>query len=430
MERFINKTLGEGTKLTWGEIQKYDWRIAKVIDKMQKGEPFATKYGPLIILPDPAVEKALKSNDKNFSRAKLKTSDNRTISFGDLIKNKEFGGGTSGSGGGSDNTTATESAQCVYAQAIWDNPRTSFSPEEIAKAYRKCDTDATTEQILKISDDWVQSSIMGAKLLKRVLGKKRYTWHRGSSWVQAMDTRFKRLNKIDRNFTNINKWTPADIWIVAKGAESRYDLDSATTLAELNNMLLKAYSARDIIGISLKKIGKRPKVVQVNYKKPFKAPLFVRTTYGKRGYFKAKDGYILYNDGEIQFRTYPEFQCEIIGKTAKHGKVSFGKIQDALRDVGAPLMEDRNDIRREWRDDKSKLSAKWYGLYSQTKEQRMTSEEFNEEVFDKDDNWATSKYLVTQLFLNIKGKEQAFLEQIYRYAKSQSTTSAVHLKLL
>ena len=138
----------------------------------------------------------------------------------------------------------------------------------------------------------------------------------------------------------------------------------------------------------------------------------------------------MYNDGEIQFRTYPEFQCEIIGKTAKHGKVSFGKIQDALRDVGAPLMEDRNDIRREWRDDKSKLSAKWYGLYSQTKEQRMTSEEFNEEVFDKDDNWATSKYLVTQLFLNIKGKEQAFLEQIYRYAKSQSTTSAVHLKLL
>jgi len=37
---------------------------------------------------------------------------------------------------------------------------------------------------------------------------------------------------------------------------------------------------------------------------------------------------------------------------------------------------------------------------------------------------------VTQLFLNIKGNEQAFLEDLYRYAKSQSITSAVHLKLL
>lgn len=430
MDRFIDKTLMEGTKLTWGEIQKYDWRINKVIDKMKSGEPFDTKFGRLVILYDPKIEKALKTNDQKFSRAILKSADNRDIRFGDLIKSKEFGGGTSGSGGGSANTTATESAQCVYAQAIWDNPKTSFSPEELARAYRKCDTDASTDQILKIPEVWVYSSIAGAKLLHRVLGKKKYKWHRGSAWVGAMENRFKRLNKIDKKFSNVNKWTPADIWIVAQGAESKYRFDDALTLAELNNMLLQAYAARDIIGISLKKIEGRPKIKQINYKAPYKAPRFISTTYGKRGYFMAKDGYIMYSDGEVQFRTYPEFQCEIIGKSAKHGKVSFGKIQEILRDVGAPQLEDRNDIRREWREDKSKLSAKWHGLYSQTKEQKMTLAEFNEKVSDKDDNWATSKYLVNQLFLNIKGKEQEFLAGIYRYAKSQSTTSAVHLKLL
>lgn len=428
MDRFTK--IAEGASLTFGEIQKYDWRIAKVIDKMKRGEPFDTKKGAKIILYSPDIERALKTNNKKFARARLKTVDGAEISFGDIIKTKEFGGGTSGSGGGSDNTTATESAQCVYAQAIWDNPRTTFSPAELAKAYRKCDVDASTDQVLNIGDDWVQSSIMGARLLKRVLGSKQYTWHRGSSWVAAMDSRFKRLNKKDRFFTNLNKWTPADIWIVAQGADSKYDFDSAESLVDLNNMLLQAYAARDVLGISLKKIGNRPKIIQVNYKKPFKAPQFSKVTYGKKGYWNAKDGYIMYNDGEIQFRTYPEFQCEIIGRTAKHGKVSFGPMQNILRQNGIRQMEDRNDIRREWRQDPGSVISKWYGLYGQTNNPKMTLEEFTAEANEKDDNWVTSKYLVTQLFLNIKGNEQAFLEDLYRYAKSQSITSAVHLKLL
>lgn len=93
-------------------------------------------------------------------------------------------------------------------------------------------------------------------------------------------------------------------------------------------------------------------------------------------------------------------------------------------------MEDRNDIRREWRDNPGAVVTKWFGLYDQTNNPKMTLEEFTQEAMTKDDNWVTSKYLVTQLFLNIKGNEQAFLEDLYRYAKSQSITSAVHLKLL
>jgi len=428
MDRFSK--IAEGASLSWGEIQKYDWRISKVIDKMKNGEPFDTKKGAKIILYSKEIERALRSNNKQFARSRLKTADNDYVVFGDIIKTKEFGGGTSGSGGGSDNTTATESAQCVYSQAIWDNPNTSFSPSELGKAIRKCDVNASLDQVLGIPEIWVRSSIMGAKLLRRVLGSKQYTWHRGSSWVGQMENRFKRLNKQDKFFTNINKWTPADIWIVAKGAENKYKFDDAQSLVDLNNMLMSAYSARDIIGVSLKKIEGRPKIVQVNYKKPFKAPVFSKVTYGKKGYWNAKDGYILYNDGEIQFRTYPEFQGEIIGRSAKHGKVSFGPLQNILRQNRIPELEDRNDIRREWRSNPSAVVNKWYGLYEQTNNPKMTLAEFSEEAMKKDDNWVTSKYLITQLFLNMKGKEQAFLEDMYRYAKSQSMTSAVHLKLL
>ena len=48
---------------------------------------------------------------------------------------------------------------------------------------------------------------------------------------------------------------------------------------------------------------------------------------------------------------------------------------------------------------------------------------------NKDSGWLESKYLVCVLFSNIKGKEQLFLSRAFKYAKSQSDDSCVHLKV-
>jgi hypothetical protein len=40
-----------------------------------------------------------------------------------------------------------------------------------------------------------------------------------------------------------------------------------------------------------------------------------------------------------------------------------------------------------------------------------------------------SKYYVTSIFVMVKGREQQFLEYLYRGAKSQSKLSSVHLKV-
>ena len=134
-------------------------------------------------------------------------------------------------------------------------------------AYAKVNSDAKIDEILLSDDGWIASSINGARLLHKALKRKQYTWHRGSSWVDALENKFKELNRQERIFKNVNKWTPADIWAVARGAENKYNILNASSISELNNELLKAYAERDIIGISLKKIGKKPKLVQVNYKK-------------------------------------------------------------------------------------------------------------------------------------------------------------------
>jgi len=434
--KFLNEEVLTEGALSFGEVQKYSWRIELFLTKLKQGLPFETTDGKQITLayPNDDLENRIKNGDNPPRGYTIPTSDNKTITFSKLLKSDEFGGGSRGSGGGSDSTTATESAQCVYAQCIWDNPKTDFNTQELTAAYQKCKVDATLKQVLDIPDLWRQSSIKGAKLLYRVLKRKNYTWYRGMGVQSEMEERFKGLNKLDgKPFNNINKWTPADIWIVANDSAT-YDFSNARSLGYLNNELLKAFAARDVMGISLKQIGDRATLAQVNFRKPFKDPVFKKTTYGKRGFFKAKDCYIMYNGGEIQFRTYPTFQCEIIGTTAKHGKVSGGDGPNSMMgklmtQAGCVALEQQKPLIQLFRKDKKLFLDKFYAMYQNTGEKDMTREEFEMELKGKDDNWCVSKYLATQVMLNIKGREQNFLSLLLRYAKSESAMSAVHLKV-
>ena len=138
----------------------------------------------------------------------------------DIDKTFAFGGG-SGSGGGASNTKSTESAQCVYAQAYWDNNKTKFTPEDLKSAYKKVDVDATESEVLNITDDWKLSCITGAHILKQSVKGKSMKFHRGSSWVKAIEKKFKTLNKAAGfPFSDVNKWNPADIWMCTDNSKS------------------------------------------------------------------------------------------------------------------------------------------------------------------------------------------------------------------
>lgn len=422
--------------LNFGEIIRADrsFRVDLFIKKMKLGEPFEGTDGkPVIIKYDKKIEDAITSgSSKGLGLRPLETQDGNFISFGKLKKNTEFGGGGRGSGGGSDNTRATESAQCVYLKLIFDNPNTKFTPEEISATYSGMsgNVDATGDEVLLKDEDWVRSSTICAKLLHRALGKskKPYTFHRGSSWVTALEDKWKELNREEKLFKNINKWSPADIYAVAKRSETKYNILDAESIAEMNNELLKAFIARDILGISLKKIGKKAKLVQVNVGRPFKEPEFSSVSYGKRDYFKAKDGYLLGKDIEIQFRTFPTFQCEIIGKKAKHGKVSYGGISDAMNDAVGRELTSKKTLEALHKKDPKTFFKQYYQKYSKTYKP-VSEKEFMSNLKGKSVDWLMSKYMVTELFTSIKGKEQQVFVDLFRNAKSQSKNSAAHLKI-
>ena len=272
-----------------------------------------------------------------------------------------------------------------------------------------------------------------AKIIYKLIPKRNYTFHRGSDdFVKnVIEKTFKNTNQTD--FPDINKWNPADIWIVDETKINNYDFDGVVKLPYYNQLLLKAYAARDIIGVSLKKTSK-VKFSQQNWKKPFIEPKFTKTSLGKRDFFKSKDGYLFWTGGEIQFRTFPAFQGEIIGKTAKHGKISgdagpTGPIGIVMKKSGATSIPPRREITALIKRDKNKFFQMFFNEYLRAGETGVdTIEEFTKKFTGKDSGYLESKYLVTLMFNEIKGREQKFLSLAYRYAKSISSESSVHMK--
>ena len=360
------------------------------------------------------------------------TSEGDKLRLTQIVKTDIFGGGR-GSGGGASSTKAGESAQCVYLQAIWNNPKTDFNEAELTQAFYQTKTDASLDMVLNLSDDWVLSSTLIARLLYKILPKRNYTFHRGSDDFvkKIIEQTFKNTNQND--FPDINKWNPADIWIVDESKLSGYDFNSVQELPHYNEILLDSYTKRDIVPVSLKKTSK-PRISQENWKKPFKEPKFTKTTLGKRDFFKSKDGYMFFNGGEIQFRTFPAFQGEIIGRVAKHGKVSGdagpqGPIGIIMKKVGANPIPARRGISNLIRQDKDKFFEMFYNEYLRAGEKQIPIKKFIGNFKGKDSGYLESKYLVTLMFNEIKGREQKFLNLAYRYAKSISPTSSVHLKV-
>ena len=354
------------------------------------------------------------------------------LKLSDIEKTDTFGGGK-GSGGGSSGTTAGESSQCVYLQTIWNNPKTDFNEVELTQAFSQVKVNGTLDMLLNLSEDWVTSSIESAKLLYKILPKRNYTFHRGSDdFVKGViEKTFSQTGQTD--FPDINKWNPADIWIVDESKISSYDFNQVKELPYYNQLLLQAYQNRDIIGVSLKKT-KKARFTQQNYKKPFKEPRFTKTTLGKRDFFKSKDGYMFFSEGEIQFRTFPAFQGEIIGKVAKHGKISgdggpTGPIGIVMRKVGAKPIPPRSDVTKMIKSNYNNFMKLFYNEYLRAGQKNIPLNQFVQNYKGKDSGYLESKYLVTLMFNELKGREQKFLSLAFRYAKSISANSSVHLKV-
>ena len=62
--------------------------------------------------------------------------------------------------------------------------------------------------------------------------------------MTKVQNKFASLNRIEREFTNINKWSPADIYMATQTGKN-VKLDSAKSILELNTILLNNLKSKD-----------------------------------------------------------------------------------------------------------------------------------------------------------------------------------------
>lgn len=341
------------------------------------------------------------------------------------------GGG--GSGAGSALTSITEGAQCLYLGAGYHQNKakvvdTKYTKTAIKAAKAKYVCDESLDTIFKkVSDDWIESSKLGADLINSKFKNtgKNYVAHRGSSWVKRINTHFAKLNKeAGRVFGDINKWSPADIWLVStKGSAVKFE--KTETFVEFNALLLKNYLSGDIVGISLKKMVKKANFKNKNVSKDRTSYKFKSTTLGLVDFFKSADGYIYWEDGHMQIRTFgATWQGEIKGKYASMGKMSGGPIAKVCKQyIGKELIPQREFTGRTKKD--MELFYKWYMSVPTTKP--MKKYEFFRACDEKPYAWYISKIQSTQLVAVIEGttqkKRTAFTSAVVNYASSESELS-------
>ena len=265
------------------------------------------------------------------------SDDGKKLKLTDVIKTPMFGGGR-GSGGGAEQTALMECGQCIYAAAVFKGEKLSVGDEldsSLWGAYSSSfDVDKSLDAIEKgYTQSWIDSSILIANEMKKNFKGTNYVFHRGSAFVKEIENKFKELNKAEKPkpFSDINKWSPADIYAVKSGI--RFDFNQYSRLGEFTNELKELYDRQDLVGISLKLASGRVTTVENNTKGFIRRPVRYGGYEKQRNFFNSKDFYIKLGTTKMQLRTFSpvsSWQGEVKGKTAAAGKIGGGVLESIM----------------------------------------------------------------------------------------------------
>ena len=447
----VNNTL-RGSSTLRGEV---------LVQAIKDGTPIETNKGKVVLtwMDDDAriaaeggdYTTAFKSG-RSFKKVFV-TDKGDELKLSDIKKSAMFGGGGKGSGGGAAQTAAAECAQCIYAAAIFSGKKLSEGDElpstEWGSYSANFDVDKSLGDIETLLDQsWWDSSIaIGNEMKKNIKGD--YVFHRGSSFVKEIEAIFKNLNNAEKPkpFSDINKWTPADIWAVKSGAS--FDFNQYSTLGEFTNELKELYDSGDLIGISLKKVtSDRVNVVENNTTGFIRRPV----EYGgydkqsDRSFFNSKDYYIyLGKDKKVkmQLRTFDNaksWQGEVKGKSAAAGKIGGGVLESIMvrNSTLTKFPYDNETLKRLSSDPKKnpQFLEELYNMFVGVEGSKMKKDAFVKAASANrigrvgGTDWRFSKYrslfFVSQLEDN-KRIAGTVCDNIAAYSMSQSDEAAPHV---
>ena len=447
LETMLSEFLGEKfnleeTALTPSELSKDATfgrgdkkpRIEILIDLIQKGEELELNDGSMFIVDNTEeVLSQLKDKTQITNAIKLIDKEGKQITTSNLKKTTSFGGG-GGMRGGSDLTAKGESAQAIvnairYSLSgdITNEDITDEAINDVKSKVKVTDFEGAKE-LLKDNPGWLTSSVSIANALASEYSGP-FIQNRGSNWVENLEKSVKpHLKKA--GIGNINKWSPADIWMVSP---DEMGISWPDTLDQINSLLLKKYNEGKIIGVSLKKAGKNSTL------KVFNSPEGPTDTYKFEGIDVSPThakGFILFDGGKMEFRNFnglSGFQGEIIGKKAAAGKVGYGIVRKALADNGIELSLP-SDIKQQVLDGSEEFKSNFKKLWSSTPGLEVSEfEQYYDnpkKTLNQNLSYRISKYLGLEVVnaINNSKNPDKIIADLLNYASSQTGDSAIFVK--
>jgi hypothetical protein len=349
------------------------------------------------------------------------------------------------SGAGAELTALAESLQ-AYACATRQHlgkpllDVSQITPKTIADA----DCDRTLKQCMDgLDEQWFYTVIKTANAIFDTVPNSKtgrnYTFYRGGKFVDSIYDEWRRFKK-GSGITGDDKWNPADIWMVKKGYKHKTGFSS---LKDYNLHMYNAFANVELIGISLKKLGKNDEA----HSKIFNAgkPLTARFTGVKLGQVMtdSKDIYIQYDSegksGEVQFRNFSSrpvtssWQGEIKGKAAAGGKIGGGIIFEGAEFVGVPkhqlIHPPKTPIDKPSDKDFKEFATAFKNL-SGSKEKLENLIIHAKAGHRQDKTWWMSKYIGIMLVDRVMkaGKIDDLCAYIFQYASSATENSCIFIK--
>lgn len=343
-----------------------------------------------------------------------------------------------------DLTTDEHESLSAYCCGLkFSNPRTDFDMEDFNRKL-PVESKFTAKQLLaKAGEGWMASSILHAERLHRTFGRGNYIFcqRSNSKFVDEISNTANRLLKKAGHTIGIDKWNPADMWMVDPSL-IKMDFDHFDSIHMLNSFLYDQYTKKKIIGVSLKQARRTAKAQVFNYRFGQKPVILKNMNLGKKSFTGSIDGFINYNTGSVVLRSFKptaSISGEINGKYAQGGKVGFGPLDRIVSEcVPGTRLTTNADIIRSY---KSRPVPFLRNLYTKAKsfDKRLSSvklDDFITEIQNKGAKtvpYVVSKTQVTEVVTALdkasKSKIECAISKMISYAASSTEVSSVFVKV-
>ena len=345
-------------------------------------------------------------------------------------------------------TDENESLHAYYIACKFNNPTTDYTIDDFNNLPVQTKFSAE-ELILKASPGWINSATHAAERMYKTRGfrSNKFTicQRSKSKFVTNISKKAKDLLEKAGKDMGLDKWNPADIWLVHPTLLDT-NFDQFESVHALNAWIQQHYVSKKLVGVSLKKTDKNVKAEIKNFRSLVKPVSLTKLDIGKKAFTKSKTCTITFNGtNALDIRAFKPMDPavgELKGRLAAGGKVGTGPMENIVKECVGDTFKLTTKPQIVAAYSKNKIGIYKYALDLAKKFDRtikMTPEELMQEIENgpayknSPKSWLISKIqgmeVITALKTAPKEKVECAIEKVISYAGSTTDVSSVFIKL-